>query len=42
MNPSVTNEESSGKGIIQTDATIIAGILIPLTISSFSHFEFPN
>ena len=42
MNPSETNEEISGKDIIQTDATIIAGILILLTISSFSHFEFPN
>jgi hypothetical protein len=42
MNPSETNEEISGKDIIQTDATIIAGILILLTISSFSPFEFPN
>jgi hypothetical protein len=42
MNPSETNEEISGKDIIQTDATIIAGILILLTTSSFSYFEFPN
>lgn len=42
MNPSETSEEISGKDIIQTDAAIIAGILILLTISSFSPFEFPN
>ena len=42
MNPSGTSEEISGKDIIQTDAAIIAGILILLTISSFSPFEFPN
>jgi hypothetical protein len=42
MTPSETNEEISGKDIIQTDAAIIAGILILLTISSFSPFEFPN
>jgi hypothetical protein len=37
-----TGEEISSKDIIQTDAAIIAGILILLTISSFSPFEFPN
>jgi hypothetical protein len=42
MNVSDTNGEISGKDIIQTDAAIIAGILILLTISSFSPFEFPN
>jgi hypothetical protein len=42
MTPSETSEEISGKDIIQTDAAIIAGILILLTISSFSPFEFPN
>ena len=42
MNPYGTSEEISGKDIIQTDAAIIAGILILLTISSFSPFEFPN
>ena len=42
MTPSETREEISGKDIIQTDAAIIAGILILLTISSFSPFEFPN
>jgi hypothetical protein len=42
MTPSETNEEVNGKDIIQTDAAIIAGILILLTISSFSPFEFPN
>jgi hypothetical protein len=42
MTSSETNEEISGKDIIQTDAAIIAGILILLTISSFSPFEFPN
>jgi uncharacterized membrane protein len=36
------DEQISGKDIIQTDAAIIAGILILLTISSFSPFEFPN
>ena len=36
------NEDIRGKDIIQTDAAIIAGILILLTISSFSPFEFPN
>jgi hypothetical protein len=42
MTSSKTNEEISGNDIIQTDAAIIAGILILLTISSFSPFEFPN
>ncbi len=42
MNASETNGEISGKDIIQTDGAIIAGILILLTISSFSPFEFPN
>lgn len=32
----------SGKDIIMVDATVISGILILLTISSFSPFEFPN
>ena len=42
MNASEDNVEVSGKDIIQTDGAIIAGILILLTISSFSPFEFPN
>lgn|SRR5687768_8933752 len=42
MTASRTNEDIRGKDIIQTDAAIIAGILILLTISSFSPFEFPN
>ncbi|MDQ3840436.1 MAG: hypothetical protein M3297_14345 [Thermoproteota archaeon] len=42
MKPSETSGEIRGKDIIQTDAAIIAGILILLTISSFSPFEFPN
>src|ERR687889_2607667 len=32
----------SAKDIILVDATVISGILILLTISSFSPFEFPN
>jgi hypothetical protein len=32
----------SAKDIIIVDATVISGILILLTISSFSQFEFPN
>src|ERR687885_2623972 len=32
----------SAKDIIMVDATVISGILILLTISSFSQFEFPN
>ena len=32
----------STKEIIMVDATVISGILILLTISSFSPFEFPN
>jgi hypothetical protein len=31
-----------GKDIVQADAAVIAGMLILLTISSFSPFEFPN
>ena len=42
MNASENHGEISGKDIIQTDGAIIAGILILLTISSFSPFEFPN
>ncbi len=32
----------SAKDIAMVDATVISGILILLTISSFSPFEFPN
>ena len=42
LNASENKVEISGKEIIQTDGAIIAGILILLTISSFSPFEFPN
>jgi hypothetical protein len=42
LNASENKVEISGKDIIQTDGAIIAGILILLTISSFSPFEFPN
>lgn len=42
MNASENNGKIRGKEIIQTDGAIIAGILILLTISSFSPFEFPN
>jgi hypothetical protein len=42
LNASDNNGEIRGKDIIQTDGAIIAGILILLTISSFSPFEFPN
>ena len=42
MNASENNGKIRGKDIIQTDGAIIAGILILLTISSFSPFEFPN
>ena len=42
MTASRINEDIRGKDIIQADAAIIAGILILLTISSFSPFEFPN
>jgi hypothetical protein len=42
MTASRINEDVRGKDIIQADAAIIAGILILLTISSFSPFEFPN
>ena len=47
--PSTPRSTSSGptpnlsaKDIIIVDATVISGILILLTISSFSPFEFPN
>jgi hypothetical protein len=47
--PSPSHSTSSGpsaslsaKDIIIVDATVISGILILLTISSFSQFEFPN
>jgi hypothetical protein len=47
--PSSSHSTSSGstpnlsaKDIIIVDATVISGILILLTISSFSPFEFPN
>ena len=47
--PSPSHSTSSGasanlsaKDIIIVDATVISGILILLTISSFSPFEFPN
>ena len=30
------------KDLVMVDATVISGILILLTISSFSQFEFPN
>lgn len=36
------SENLSAKEIIIVDATVISGILILLTISSFSPFEFPN
>jgi hypothetical protein len=39
LNASENKVEISGKEIIQTDGAIIAGILILLTISSFSPFE---
>ena len=42
MNASENKVEISGKEIIETDGAIIAGILILLTISSFSPFEFSN
>jgi hypothetical protein len=42
LNATKNNGEIRGKDIIQTDGAIIAGILILLTISSFSPFEFPN
>src|SRR5215213_5397284 len=37
-----TSANLSAKDIIIVDATVISGILILLTISSFSPFEFPN
>jgi hypothetical protein len=41
---SVSNSDGGirGKDIVQADAAVIAGMLILLTISSFSPFEFPN
>ena len=42
MNAAENNGGIRGKDIIQADGAIIAGILILLTISSFSPFEFPN
>jgi hypothetical protein len=42
MSASNSNEDIPGKDIVQADATVIAGMLILLTISSFSPFEFPN
>ena len=42
LNASENNGEIRGNDIIQTDGAIIAGILILLTISSFSPIEFPN
>ncbi|HJY10014.1 MAG TPA: hypothetical protein VJ250_03630 [Nitrososphaeraceae archaeon] len=41
---SVSNSDGDirGKDIVQADAAVIAGMLILLTISSFSPFEFPN
>ena len=36
------SQNLSAKDIIMVDATVISGILILLTISSFSPFEFPN
>ncbi len=41
-NASRTSASLSTKDIIMVDATVISGILILLTISSFSPFEFPN
>jgi hypothetical protein len=44
MPPPLSGSQSSLsiKDIIMVDATVISGILILLTISSFSPFEFPN
>jgi hypothetical protein len=42
MPASNSNEDIPGKDIVQADAAVIAGMLILLTISSFSPFEFPN
>jgi hypothetical protein len=47
MSPSSSSSSSpstnlSTKDIIMVDATVISGVLILLTISSFSPFEFPN
>jgi hypothetical protein len=42
MNASRSNEDIRDKDIVQADAAVIAGMLILLTISSFSPFEFPN
>lgn len=40
--PSSPSKNLSTKDIMMVDATIISGILILLTISSFSPSEFPN
>ena len=40
--PSGASPNLSAKDIIMVDATVISGILILLTISSFSSYEFPN
>jgi hypothetical protein len=42
MPASNSNEDIPGKDIVQAVAAVIAGMLILLTISSFSPFEFPN
>ena len=42
MPASNSNEDIRARDIIQADAAVIAGMLILLTISSFSPFEFPN
>jgi hypothetical protein len=39
---SSSSSNLSARDIIMVDATVISGILILLTISSFSQFEFPN
>ncbi len=43
--PTASSDPSTNLGtkdLIMVDATVISGILILLTISSFSPFEFPN
>jgi hypothetical protein len=42
MPASNSNEDIRARDIIQADAAVVAGMLILLTISSFSPFEFPN
>jgi hypothetical protein len=42
MPASNSNDDIRARDIIQADAAVIAGMLILLTISSFSPFEFPN